>query len=80
MQKPHEKKNLPNGGCNEIINMKFLYLGFDGRLDSISPALTCEFNGTGSLLAVGCNNGRLVVSDLIAKIIAAHVHPISSVR
>lgn len=56
---------------------------FDGGLDSVSPALTCAFNRTGSLLAVGCNDGRLVVWDFltrgIAKVITAHIHPISSV-
>lgn len=56
---------------------------FDGSLDSVSAALTCSFNRTGSLLAVGCNEGRLVIWDFltrgIAKVIVAHVHPISSV-
>lgn len=57
---------------------------FDGTLDSISAALTCAFNRTGSLLAVGCNDGRLVVWDFltrgIAKVCSAHVHPVCSVR
>ena len=57
---------------------------FDGTLDSISAALTCAFNRTGSLLAVGCNDGRLVVWDFltrgIAKVYSAHVHPVCSVR
>eukprot|EP00794_Sanderia_malayensis_P010824 gene10824-11976_t len=56
---------------------------FDGTLDSISAALTCDFNRTGSLLAVGCNDGRLVVWDFltrgIAKVYSAHVHPVCSV-
>jgi len=56
---------------------------FDGTLDSISAALTCAFNRTGSLLAVGCNDGRLVVWDFltrgIAKVYSAHVHPVCSV-
>ncbi|XP_065643236.1 retinoblastoma-binding protein 5 homolog isoform X2 [Hydra vulgaris] len=56
---------------------------FDGSLDSISAALTCSFNRTGSLLAVGCNDGRLVIWDFltrgIAKVLVAHVHPVSSV-
>ena len=54
----------------------------DGVLDSISLAVTCNFNRRGSLLAVGCNDGRIVVWDFltrgIAKIIPAHVHPVSS--
>jgi len=56
---------------------------FDGSLDSVSAALTCSFNRTGSLLAVGCNDGRLVIWDFltrgIAKVVTAHVHPVSSV-
>lgn len=54
----------------------------DGVLDSISLAVTCNFNRRGSLLAVGCNDGRIVIWDFltrgIAKIIPAHVHPVSS--
>ena len=61
-----------------------LFQEFDGTLDSISAALTCAFNRTGSLLAVGCNDGRLVVWDFltrgIAKVYSAHVHPVCSVR
>uniref|UniRef100_T1J3M1 Uncharacterized protein n=1 Tax=Strigamia maritima TaxID=126957 RepID=T1J3M1_STRMM len=55
---------------------------FDGALDCISLALTCAFNKRGTLLAVGCNDGRIVVWDFltrgIAKIISAHVHPVWS--
>jgi len=56
---------------------------FDGSLDSVSPALTSAFNRTGSLLAVGCNDGRLVIWDFltrgVAKVMVAHIHPVSSV-
>ncbi|XP_026470775.1 retinoblastoma-binding protein 5 homolog [Ctenocephalides felis] len=52
----------------------------DGRLDSTSYALTLCFNKRGTLLAVGCNDGRIVIWDFatrtIAKIISAHVHPV----
>lgn len=45
-------------------------------------AITCQFNRFGTLLAVGCNDGRIVVWDFltrgIAKIIQAHVHPVCS--
>lgn len=56
---------------------------FDGSLDCISLAVTCSFNKHGTLLAVGCNDGRIVVWDFltrgIAKIISAHVHPVCSI-
>ncbi|EDO43442.1 predicted protein, partial [Nematostella vectensis] len=55
---------------------------YDGSLDSVSVALTAAFNRRGSLLAVGCNDGRVVLWDFltrgIAKIISAHVHPVTS--
>jgi len=57
---------------------------FDGALDCISLAVTCAFNKRGTLLAVGCNDGRIVIWDFltrgIAKIISAHVHPVCSLR
>ncbi|CAH3182993.1 unnamed protein product [Porites evermanni] len=55
---------------------------YDGSLDSVSVAVTASFNRRGSLLAVGCNDGRIVIWDFltrgIAKIISAHVHPVTS--
>ncbi|KAK2164293.1 hypothetical protein LSH36_66g03000 [Paralvinella palmiformis] len=55
---------------------------FDGALDCVSIAVTCAFNKRGTLLAVGCNDGRLVIWDFltrgIAKVISAHVHPVCS--
>ncbi|XP_077299297.1 retinoblastoma binding protein 5 [Arctopsyche grandis] len=55
---------------------------FDGNLDSISLAATCAFNKRGTLLAVGCNDGRIFIWDFltrgIAKSISAHVHPVCS--
>lgn len=55
---------------------------FDGHLDSGSLATTCVFNRRGTLFAVGCNDGRIVIWDFltrgICKIISAHVHPVSS--
>ncbi|GIY82516.1 retinoblastoma-binding protein 5 homolog, partial [Caerostris extrusa] len=55
---------------------------FDGALDCISLAVTCTFNKHGTLLAVGCNDGRIVLWDFltrgIAKIICAHIHPVCS--
>ncbi|XP_019880220.1 retinoblastoma-binding protein 5 homolog [Aethina tumida] len=56
---------------------------FDGILDSLSIAVTCAYNKRGTLLAVGCNDGRIVIWDFltrgIAKIISAHVHPVCSI-
>ncbi|XP_022189305.1 retinoblastoma-binding protein 5 homolog [Nilaparvata lugens] len=56
---------------------------FDGSLDCISLAVTCSFNKRGTLLAVGCNDGRIVIWDFltrgIAKIISAHMHPVCSI-
>ncbi|KAH9504551.1 Retinoblastoma-binding protein 5 [Bulinus truncatus] len=55
---------------------------FDGTLDCVSIAITCAFNRQGTLLAVGCNDGRIVVWDFltrgIAKFVNAHVHPVCS--
>lgn len=55
---------------------------FDGALDCVSLAVTCTFNRRGTLLAVGCNDGRIAIWDFltrgIAKIITAHVHPVCS--
>ncbi|CAF0849860.1 unnamed protein product [Didymodactylos carnosus] len=56
---------------------------FDGILDCASMAVCCSFNKVGSLLAVGCSDGRLVIWDFltkgIAKIISAHWSPIYSI-
>ena len=55
---------------------------FDGTLDCMSVAITCQFNRHGTLLAVGCNDGRIFIWDFltrgIAKIINAHVYPVCS--
>lgn len=55
---------------------------YDGSLDCSSLALNCSFNRSGSLLAVGCNDGRIVIWDFLnrkfARNIAAHAgHPVS---
>ena len=55
---------------------------FDSSLDCISVAVSCSFNRHGTLFAVGCNDGRIIIWDFltrgIAKIISAHVHPVCS--
>ena len=56
----------------------------DGSLDCVTMAITLNFNRFGTLLAVGCNDGRVVIWDFltrgIAKVIQAHVHPVCSLR
>ena len=57
---------------------------YDGVLDCASLAICCSFNRRGTLLAVGCNDGRIVIWDFltrgIAKLIIAHLnHPICSI-
>lgn len=55
----------------------------DGTLDTGSMAITCTFNRHGTLLAVGCNDGRIVVYDFltrgIAKVYQAHTHTVCSI-
>ena len=66
------------------VNCNNLLQEYDGTLDCVSVAVTCSFNRRGTLLAVGCNDGRIVIWDFltrgISKIISAHVHPVCSVR
>lgn len=49
---------------------------FDGVLECSSLAICCAFNRRGSLLAVGCNDGSIVIWDFltrgVAKTIKAH--------
>ncbi|CAG7834440.1 unnamed protein product [Allacma fusca] len=56
---------------------------YDGVLDCVSLAVTAAFNRRGTLLAVGCNDGRIVVWDFmtrgISKVIPGHVHPVCSI-
>ena len=42
----------------------------DGTLDCITMAITCQFNRYGTLLAVGCNDGRIVIWDFLTRGIA----------
>ena len=39
----------------------------DGTLDCVTMALTAQFNRFGTLLAVGCNDGRIVVWDFLTR-------------
>ena len=59
-----------------------IILSFLRNLDSSSVALTCAFNRRGTLLAVGCNDGRIAIWDFltrgIAKMISAHAHTVCS--
>ena len=40
---------------------------YDGALDCFSMALVSQFNRQGTLLAVGCNDGRLVIWDFLTR-------------
>lgn len=58
---------------------------FDGQLDCQSYAICCSFNRHGTLLAVGCNDGRITIWDFLTRIVAkgfvAHAgHPVSYLR
>lgn len=58
---------------------------FDGTLDCYGLAICCSFNRHGALLAVGCNDGRIVIWDFlnrgVAKNIPAHAgHPVTALR
>lgn len=58
---------------------------FDGSLDCSSLSVCCAFNRRGSLLAVGCNDGRVVIWDFltrqVAKSFTAHTgHPACSIN
>lgn len=54
----------------------------DGVLDCGSEAVVCQFNRRGTLLAVGCNDGRIAIWDFmtrgIARQLSNHIHPITS--
>lgn len=58
---------------------------FDGTLDCNSLAVCCSFNRHGTLLAVGCNDGRIVIWDFLTRGIAKNIpghaaHPVASIR
>ena len=54
----------------------------DGVLDSGSEALITQFNRRGTMLAVGCNDGRIPLWDFMTRGISRqcshHIHPITS--
>lgn len=57
---------------------------FESVLECTSLAICCSFNRRGSLLAVGCNDGRVVIWDFltrgVAKCIPAHLSfPVCSI-
>uniref|UniRef100_A0A5K4EQJ9 Putative retinoblastoma binding protein n=1 Tax=Schistosoma mansoni TaxID=6183 RepID=A0A5K4EQJ9_SCHMA len=56
----------------------------DGSKDAgcATYAITLQFNRVGSLLAIGCNDGRIEIWDhvtrRISKVLVAHAHPVCS--
>lgn len=58
---------------------------YDGFLDSPGATiLSVEFNRRGTLLAGGCNDGKILIWDFVTrnllKVIIAHSHPVSSIN
>ena len=56
---------------------------FDGILDSSNAVvLTVAFNRRGTLLAGGCNDGKILIWDFttrgLSRVILGHSHPVSS--
>ncbi|CAL8099284.1 unnamed protein product [Calicophoron daubneyi] len=62
------------------MNLELLDDGKDGGCATYT--ITLQFNRIGSLLAIGCNDGRVEIWDFvtrrIAKILVAHTHPVCS--
>ncbi|KAK4471005.1 hypothetical protein MN116_006506 [Schistosoma mekongi] len=58
----------------------------DGSKDAgcATYAITLQFNRVGSLLAIGCNDGRIEIWDhvtrRISKVLVAHAHPVCSLN
>lgn len=68
----------------EPSNLESVPEEFDGVLECSSLAICCAFNRRGSLLAVGCNDGRIVIWDFltkgVARCIPAHLgYPVCSI-
>lgn len=55
---------------------------YDSTLECFAHSVTAAFNRRGSILAVGCTDGRVFIWDFltrgIAKIISAHVSQVTS--
>ncbi|OAF70846.1 COMPASS component SWD1 [Intoshia linei] len=64
--------NLPI--LNNFINP---HPDFDDKIDCLGIAVCCSFNHYGTLLAVGCNDGRVIIWDFLtrgrAKIVSVHI-------
>ncbi|KAG9510143.1 Retinoblastoma-binding protein 5-like protein, partial [Fragariocoptes setiger] len=66
----------------DTTNLENLPEEFDGTLEPSGLALCCAFNRHGSLLAVGCNDGTVIIYDFLtrtpAKTIFGHLQQICS--
>ena len=71
--------------ADDELNKRNLPEEHDGLLDCTSLAICCSFNRCGSLLAVGYNDGRLVIWDFLNRFIAKNInhahagHPVTSI-
>lgn len=69
----------------EIPSLDSIPEEYDGYLDSQGSTVCCAFNRHGTLIAVGNNDGRVVIWDFLTRIIARTIvahggHPVSSLR
>lgn len=73
-------QNFPEAADGHLERMK------DSSKDGgcATYVVTLQFNRPGSLIAIGCNDGRIEIWDFvtrrIAKVIVAHSHPVCYLR
>ncbi|VDD75438.1 unnamed protein product [Mesocestoides corti] len=73
-------QNYPEAADGHLERIKKDESGKDGGCATF--VVTLQFNRPGSLVAIGCNDGRIEIWDFvtrrIAKVIVAHSHPVCS--